>query len=96
MLLVKLLAIKTSPGSLLARTLEYPARRRSLHLRLLPDPIEPPVTFPNLHQSLPDHLCLSSSPVFVGNLAATEVTRVPRHRPSPGRSPAEPPPPIDL
>jgi hypothetical protein len=50
----------------------------SLLLRLHPNPIEPLVTFPNLHQSLPDHLWLSSSPSFAGNLAAAEVPRVPR------------------
>jgi hypothetical protein len=34
----------------------------SLLLRLLSDPTEPLVTFPNLHHSLPYHLWLSSSP----------------------------------
>jgi hypothetical protein len=68
----------------------------SLLLRLLSDPTEPLVTFPNLHQSLPDHLWLSPPPSFVGNLAAAEVPRVPRRQPSPGQSPAEPQPPINL
>jgi hypothetical protein len=68
----------------------------SLLLRLLSSPTEPLATFPNFHQSPPVHLWLSSLLTFAGNLTAAEVPRLPRRRPSPGRSLAEPPPLIDL
>jgi hypothetical protein len=68
----------------------------SLLFRLFSSPTKPLAPSPNLHQSLPDHLCLRSPLTFAGNLTAAEVPRFPRRRPSPGRTPAESPSPIDL
>jgi hypothetical protein len=67
----------------------------SLPFRSVSGPTEPLVPFPNLHQSLHDHLWLSSPSLFAGNLAATETPRLPCRRPSPGCSPAKSPTPIE-
>jgi hypothetical protein len=68
----------------------------SLLFRLFSGPTEPLAPSPNLHQSLPDHLWLSSPLTFARNLAAAEVPRLPRHWPSPGHSSVKSPSPIDL
>jgi hypothetical protein len=44
----------------------------TLLFRLFSGPTEPLAPSPNLHQSLPDHLWLSSPLTFSGNLAAAE------------------------